>query len=109
MRHLAAYAAGGDAHERGEPAQHPATIPRDRKEAWLKGWTDQQAFMERQAAGRKQKPPPSAAAPSLPSAHLGCQWPLGDKRPFTSCGKPVVGRGPYCEAHTRTAGRTGRA
>ena len=38
MRHLEAYAAGGDAHERGEPAQPPATILRHRKEAWLKGW-----------------------------------------------------------------------
>jgi hypothetical protein len=52
MRHLEAYAAGADAHERGEPAQPPATIPRQRKDAWLKGWADQKTFME--AAGRKQ-------------------------------------------------------
>jgi hypothetical protein len=44
MRHLEAYAAGGDAHERGEPAQPPATISRHRKDAWLKGWAHQQAF-----------------------------------------------------------------
>jgi hypothetical protein len=54
MRHLEAYAAGGDAHVRGEPAQPPATVPRHRKEAWLKGWADQQAFMERQATGKAQ-------------------------------------------------------
>ena len=41
MRHLEAYAAGGDAHERGEPAQAPATVPRHRKYARLKGWADQ--------------------------------------------------------------------
>jgi hypothetical protein len=109
MRQLQAYAAGGFAYDRGESAQPPATVPRDRKEAWLKGWADQQAFMERQATGRKQKPPPSAAAPSLPPAHR-CQWPLGDKRPFTLRGKPVVKPGsPYCAEHTRTAGRAGRA
>ena len=33
MRHLQAYAAGGDAYERGEPAQPPATVPRHRKDA----------------------------------------------------------------------------
>jgi hypothetical protein len=60
MRYLEAYAAGGDAYECGEPAQPPATIPLHRKDAWLKGWAEQKAFMERQAAGRKQKP--SAAA-----------------------------------------------
>jgi hypothetical protein len=54
MRHLEAYAASGDAHERGEPAQAPATVPRHRKDAWLKGWADQQAFMERQATGKAQ-------------------------------------------------------
>jgi hypothetical protein len=43
---------GGDAYERGEPVQPPASIPRHRKDAWLKGWVDQKAFME--AAGRKQ-------------------------------------------------------
>ena len=53
MRHLEAYAAGGDAYERGEPAQPPVAIPRHRKDAWLKGWAGQKAFMERQAAGRK--------------------------------------------------------
>ncbi len=37
MRHHEAYAAGGDAHKRGEPAQPPATVPRQRKDAWLKG------------------------------------------------------------------------
>jgi hypothetical protein len=103
MRHLEAYAAGGDAYERGDPAQPPGTIPLHCKDAWLKGWADQKAFMERQAAGRKQKPPPPVAAPRLPLAPGGCQWPLGDTRPFTLCGAPVVGRGPYCEAHTRTA------
>lgn len=56
MRHLEAYAAGGDAHERGEPAQPPATIPRQRK-AWLKGWADQKAFME-----------PASPATSSPAA-----------------------------------------
>jgi hypothetical protein len=54
MRHLQAYAAGGDAHERGEPAQPPAAIPRQRKDAWLKGWPDQKVFMERRAAGKAQ-------------------------------------------------------
>ena len=54
MRHHEAYAAGGDAHGRGEPAQPPATVPRQRKDAWLKGWADQQAFVERQAARKKQ-------------------------------------------------------
>jgi hypothetical protein len=106
MRHLEVYTAGGDAHERGEPAQPPATVTRQCKGAWLTGWADQKAFMERQGSRRKQKPPPSAAAPSLPPAHRGCQWPLGDKRPFTLCGKPVAKPGrPYCEAHTRAAGR----
>jgi hypothetical protein len=52
MRHLEAYAAGGDAHERGEPVQPPTSVPRQREDAWLKGWADQQAFMERQAAGK---------------------------------------------------------
>ena len=103
MRYLEAYAAGGDAHERGEPAQPPVTIPLHRKDAWLKGWADQKAFMEHKAAVRKQKPPPSVVVARPPLTHRGCQWPLGDKRPFTFCGKPVVGRGPYCEAHTRTA------
>ena len=37
-----------------QPAQPPATVPRHRKEAWLKGWMDQQAFMERQAAAKAQ-------------------------------------------------------
>ena len=55
MRHLQAYAAGGDAHERVEPAQPPATIPRHRKDAWLKGWVDQKAFMERQPVVRKKQ------------------------------------------------------
>ena len=99
MGYLEAYAAGGDAYERGEPAQPPVTIPRHRRDAWLKGWADQKVFVERQAAGRKQNPPATTAAPSL---HGGCQWPLGE-RPFTLCDKPVVGRGPYCEAHTRVA------
>ena len=99
MGYLEAYAAGGDAYERGEPAQPPVTIPRHRRVAWLKGWADQKVFVERQAAGRKQNPPATAAAPS---SHRGCQWPLGE-RPFTLCDKPVVGRGPYCEAHTRVA------
>jgi hypothetical protein len=52
MRHREQHA-DGDAHERGEPAP-PATIPRQRKDAWLKGWADQRAFVERQAAA---KPP----------------------------------------------------
>jgi hypothetical protein len=102
MRYLEAYAAGGDAYERGEPAQPPVTIPRHRKEAWLKGWAEQQAFMERQAAGRKRNPPVVADAPRPLLARRSCQWPLGE-RPFTPCGAPVVGRGPYCEAHTRVA------
>ena len=100
MRHIEAYAAGGDAYERGEPAQPPVAIPRHRKDAWLKGWAGQKAFMERQAAGRKQELPAAAARP-LP-APRGCQWPLGE-RPFTSCGAPVLKRGPYCEVHTRIA------
>jgi hypothetical protein len=54
MRLLQAHAAGGDAHERGEPARPPATIPRHRKDAWLRGWMDQKAFVERQAAGTTQ-------------------------------------------------------
>jgi hypothetical protein len=54
MRHFQAYAAGGDAHERGEPAQPPVTIPCHRKDAWLKVWADQKTFMERQPAGRKR-------------------------------------------------------
>jgi hypothetical protein len=66
----------------------------------LKGWAEQMAFMERQAAGRKQKPPAAADAP-LP-APRGCQWLLGE-RPFTLCGAPVLKRGPYCEVHTRIA------
>jgi hypothetical protein len=104
MGYLEAYAAGGDAYERGEPAQPPGTIPRHRRDAWLKGWADQKAFMERQAAARKQKPPATATATAAAtSSHRGCQWPLGDKRPFTLCDKPVVGRSPYCEAHTRVA------
>jgi hypothetical protein len=41
-----AYAAGGFAYDRGEPAQPPATIPIERKQAWLKGWADQKSFME---------------------------------------------------------------
>ena len=86
MRHLEAYAAGGDAHERGEPAQPPATIPRDRKEAWLKGWTDQQAFMERQAAGRKQKPPPSAAPRKKQAV------PLAGPAVITSRARPNIAR-----------------
>ena len=97
MGYLEAYAAGGDAYERGEPAQPPVTIPPRRKDAWLKGWVDQKVFVERQAAVRK--PPATAAATS---SHRGCQWPLGE-RPFTLCDKPVVGRGPYCEAHIRIA------
>jgi hypothetical protein len=100
MRHLEAYAAGGDAYERGEPAQPPVTIPRHRKDAWLKGWAEQMAFMGRRAAEWKRKPPASASRP-LP-APRDCQWPLGE-RPFTSCGAPVLKRGPYCEVHTRIA------
>ena len=102
MRHLEAYAAGGDAYERGEPAQPPVTIPRQRRDAWLKGWAEQKAFLERQAAGRKQELPAAADAPRPLPASRGCQWPLGE-RPFTWCGKPVMRRGPYCEAHTRIA------
>ena len=55
MRQLQAYAAGADAYGRGEPAQPPPTIPRHRKDAWLKGWADQQAFMDRHPAVRKHK------------------------------------------------------
>ena len=102
MRYLEAYAAGGDAYECGEPAQPPATIPLHRKDAWLKGWAEQKAFMERQAAGRKQKPSAAADRPRPLPASRGCQWPLGE-RPFTWCGKPAMSRGPYCEAHTRIA------
>jgi hypothetical protein len=40
MGYLEAYAAGGDAYERGEPAQPPVTIARHRRDAWLKGWAD---------------------------------------------------------------------
>jgi hypothetical protein len=54
MGHLEAYAAGVEAHERGEAAEPPASIPREGRDAWLKGWADQQAFMERQAAGKVQ-------------------------------------------------------
>ena len=54
MRHLQAYAAGGFAYDRGEPALPPATLPRHRKDAWLKGSADQQAFVERQATGKAQ-------------------------------------------------------
>ena len=99
MRHIEAYAAGADAYERGETAQPPATIPRSRKDAWLKGWAEQKVFMERQAAGQ-QKLTVAADAP-LP-APRGCQWPLGE-RPFTPCGAPALNRGPYCEVHTRIA------
>ena len=100
MRHIEAYAAGGDAYERGEPAQPPATIPRQRRDAWLKGWAEQRALLERQAAGRRQELPAAADAPR--PASRGCQWPLGE-RPFTWCGKPMMRRGPYREAHTRIA------
>jgi hypothetical protein len=52
MWHLQAYAAGGFAYDRGELAQPPATIPPDRRDAWLKGWADQKTFVE--AVGRKR-------------------------------------------------------
>jgi hypothetical protein len=45
VRHLEAYSAGGDTYDRGEPAQPPSTIPTHRRDAWLQGWADQQAFM----------------------------------------------------------------
>ena len=96
MRHIEAYADGGDAYERGEPGQPPATIPRGRKDAWLKGWAEQKAFLERQATGA------AADAPRPLPAPRGCLWPLGE-RPFTQCGAPVQKRSPYCEAHTRIA------
>jgi hypothetical protein len=54
MRKLQAYAAGADASAQGQPVQPPPTIPRHRKNAWLKGWADQQAFMDRHPAVRKQ-------------------------------------------------------
>ena len=104
MRHLEAYAAGGDAYERGEPVQPPVTIPSHRKDAWLKGWAEQRAFLERQVAGRKQELPAAADAPR--SASRGCQWPLDEPfRAFPSwflriecdrCGKVAM----LNEAHT---------
>jgi hypothetical protein len=89
MRPLEPYAASGDAYERGEPAQPPVTIPPHRKDAWLKGWAEQKAFMERQATGWKEKLPAAADAPRPLPASRGCQWPLGE-RPFTPCGAPVL-------------------
>jgi hypothetical protein len=52
MKHLQAYAAGGDAHERGEPGQPPSRA--SARARGSKGWTDQQAFVARQAAGKPQ-------------------------------------------------------
>ena len=56
-----------------------------------------------------EKPPPDVAAPPPPPLTRSCQWPLGEKRPFTLCGKPIVGRGPYCAVHTQLPGRAAPA
>ena len=60
-------------------------------------------------ASSAREAPPSVAAPRPLPAQRGCQWPLGDRRPFALCGKPVVKPGgPYCAGHTRIAWARGR-
>ena len=50
-------------------------------------------------------PPPPPQPPPTPAPPLvgreRCQWPTSDGRPWTFCGAPVDGAGPYCLAHKR--------
>jgi hypothetical protein len=101
MRHLQAYAAGGFAYERGDPAKPPAIIPRHRRDAWLKGWADQKAFMERAS---HQLPPATETEVSLrsdsPESPRLCSWEtaLPGGRCIRCTSPPESGK-PWCRQH----------